>query len=105
MTLHLCLPRAVTSSQQVLVLHPKGSLLIDAGMGKNVDEQMKLLPDIQRASNIKGVPAAAQYCRDQKPRAGDIAPRDMIRLGRLGGLLRLIVGAIAEIAPPNSAAR
>jgi N-acyl homoserine lactone hydrolase len=46
----------------LLVRHPKGNLLIDAGAGKNVDDQVKLMPTIQRLTTdyTKAVPAAAQ---------------------------------------------
>ena len=42
----------------VLVRHPKGDLLIDTGFGANVDEQMKLLPSMQRSPHHKGTPVA-----------------------------------------------
>lgn len=44
----------------VLVRHPKGNLLIDAGFGRSVDEHMKLIPLIQRSAHTKGVPAVNQ---------------------------------------------
>ena len=55
----------------LLVRHPKGNLLIDAGMGRNVDEQMKLLPAMQRAPHEKGAPAVVQLA------AGGLAPHDL----------------------------
>lgn len=44
----------------VLVRHPKGNLLIDAGFGRNIDEHMKLIPSIQRSAHQNGIPAADQ---------------------------------------------
>jgi glyoxylase-like metal-dependent hydrolase (beta-lactamase superfamily II) len=44
----------------LLVRHPKGNLLIDTGMGKNVDEHVKTLPAMQRTPYTKGIPVAAQ---------------------------------------------
>lgn len=46
----------------------------------------------------------ALWFRTKNPMLGDIAPRDMIRLGRFDRLRRFIVGAIAERAPSNSVA-
>jgi glyoxylase-like metal-dependent hydrolase (beta-lactamase superfamily II) len=50
------------SMTAVLVRHPKGNLLIDAGAGKNLDEHAKLMPAMQRkfTKYSKGTPAAAQ---------------------------------------------
>jgi glyoxylase-like metal-dependent hydrolase (beta-lactamase superfamily II) len=48
------------STTAVLVRHPKGNLLIDAGMGKNVDRHIELLPSMQRAPHEKGTPAIDQ---------------------------------------------
>jgi glyoxylase-like metal-dependent hydrolase (beta-lactamase superfamily II) len=46
----------------LLVRHPKGNLLIDAGAGKGVDEHIKKIPPVQQktTSCTKGTPAAAQ---------------------------------------------
>jgi glyoxylase-like metal-dependent hydrolase (beta-lactamase superfamily II) len=46
----------------LLVRHPKGNLLIDAGCGKNVDAHLQLIPSMQRKMThyTKGSPAAAQ---------------------------------------------
>lgn len=46
----------------LLVRHPKGSLLIDVGAGRNVDEHVKLIPAPQRATTdyTKAIPAASQ---------------------------------------------
>jgi N-acyl homoserine lactone hydrolase len=61
------------STTAVLVRHPKGNLLIDAGMGKNVDEHFKMIPAMQRkfTKYTKGTPAAAQLA------AGGIQPGDL----------------------------
>jgi N-acyl homoserine lactone hydrolase len=50
------------STTALLVRHPKGNLLIDAGMGKNVDAHIQLIPFMQRKLTHyqKGTPAAAQ---------------------------------------------
>ena len=55
----------------LLVRHPKGNLLIDVGMGQNVDEHVKLLPAMQRTPYHKGSPAAAQLA------AGGLKPGDL----------------------------
>ena len=44
----------------VLVHHPKGDILIDSGFGANVDEQMTLLPSMQRSTHHKGATVAQQ---------------------------------------------
>lgn len=44
----------------------------------------------------------ALWFRTKNPMLGDIAPRDMIRLGRFDRLRRFIIGAIAERAPIGS---
>lgn len=44
----------------VLVQHPKGNLLIDAGAGRNVDAHVKVLPALQRAPYEKGMPVVGQ---------------------------------------------
>ncbi len=58
----------------VLVRHPKGNLLIDAGAGKNVDEHVKTLPAMQRTPYTKGAPVAAQLM------ANGIQPGDLAGL-------------------------
>ncbi len=55
----------------LLVRHPKGNLLIDAGMGKNVDEHVKTLPAMQRTAYTKGAPVVTQLA------AGGIKPGDL----------------------------
>jgi glyoxylase-like metal-dependent hydrolase (beta-lactamase superfamily II) len=61
------------SMTALLVRHPKGNLLIDAGIGRNVDEHIKLIPAMQRKMTrySKGTPAAAQLA------AGGIQPADL----------------------------
>lgn len=44
----------------VLVHHPKGNILIDTGFGRLVEQQMTLLPSIQRASHHLGTPVVDQ---------------------------------------------
>lgn len=46
----------------ILVKHPKGNLLFDTGLGQQVDEQVKTLPQLMQATTTytKGVPAAIQ---------------------------------------------
>jgi glyoxylase-like metal-dependent hydrolase (beta-lactamase superfamily II) len=55
----------------LLVRHPKGNLLIDVGMGQNVDQHIQLLPAMQRAPFSKGTPVAAQLA------AGGLQPADL----------------------------
>ncbi len=55
----------------VLVRHPKGNLLIDAGMGKNADAHEKMLPAMQQAPKTQGTPVVAQLA------AGGIQPGDL----------------------------
>lgn len=55
----------------LLIRHPKGDLLIDAGAGKNVDEHIKTLPWFQKTPYAKGSPAAAQL------EANGIRPSDL----------------------------
>ena len=55
----------------LLVRHPKGNLLIDVGMGKNVDEHVKTLPAMQRTPYTKGAPVVAQLA------AGGLKPGDL----------------------------
>jgi glyoxylase-like metal-dependent hydrolase (beta-lactamase superfamily II) len=59
------------SMTALLVRHPRGNLLIDAGTGKNVDEHVKVIPALQRTSHSKGVPTLAQLV------AGGIQPDDL----------------------------
>lgn len=42
------------AATSVLVRHPKGDLLIDAGFGKRVDTHLQLIPAVQRSPHIKG---------------------------------------------------
>jgi glyoxylase-like metal-dependent hydrolase (beta-lactamase superfamily II) len=57
----------------LLVRHPKGNLLIDAGMGKRVDEHFLLIPSMQRKGTDyqKGIPTVTQLA------AGGIRPADL----------------------------
>jgi glyoxylase-like metal-dependent hydrolase (beta-lactamase superfamily II) len=59
------------STTAVLIRHPKGNLLVDAGMGKNVDQHIKLIPAVQRAPYDKGTPAVERLA------AGGIRPGDL----------------------------
>jgi N-acyl homoserine lactone hydrolase len=49
----------------VLVEHPQGALLIDAGFGRNVDEHVKTIPPLMRATSRyeKESPAVEQLAR------------------------------------------
>lgn len=44
----------------------------------------------------------ALWFRTKNPMLGDIAPRDMIRLGRFDRLRRFIIGAMRERAPASA---
>ncbi|MEA1675863.1 MBL fold metallo-hydrolase [Nitrospirillum sp. BR 11163] len=44
----------------VLVRHPKGNLLIDTGFGRNVEQQLKLLPSLQQSPHHLGTPIIDQ---------------------------------------------
>lgn len=60
------------SMTSVLVRHPKGNLLIDAGAGRNVDAHVKVLPALQRSPYEKGMPVVNQLAAmGLKP--GDLA--------------------------------
>ena len=59
------------STTALLVRHPKGNLLIDAGMGSNVDRHIELLPSMQVTPHIKGEPAVAQLA------ANGLRPSDL----------------------------
>jgi N-acyl homoserine lactone hydrolase len=59
------------ASTAVFVHHRKGNLLIDTGFGKNVDQQLTLIPSIQRSHHSKGVPVVDQLA------SGGIKPRDL----------------------------
>lgn len=48
------------ASTAVLIRHPKGNLLIDAGFGRHLDEHMQLIPSIQRSDHNKLVSVADQ---------------------------------------------
>lgn len=48
------------ASTAILIRHPKGNLLIDVGFGRNIDEQLKLIPFYQRSTHKKLVPVADQ---------------------------------------------
>ena len=59
----------------VLVRHPRGDLLFDAGFGKDVDRHFKLMPALLQATSTyrKGTPAAVQLAAqgyDPKTLAG-----------------------------------
>ncbi|HSI48660.1 MAG TPA: MBL fold metallo-hydrolase [Ideonella sp.] len=57
---------------QVLIRHPKGNLLIDAGAGTNVDSHVLTLPAMQRTPYRRGTPAIEQLAAlGMKP--GDVA--------------------------------
>jgi N-acyl homoserine lactone hydrolase len=57
----------------LLVRHPKGNLLIDAGAGKNVDAHVKIMPAMMRATTdyTKAIPAVIQQA------AGGISVHDL----------------------------
>ncbi|CAM3438845.1 Metallo-beta-lactamase domain-containing protein [Bordetella sputigena] len=44
----------------VLVRHPKGDLLIDTGFGRNVEQQLRLLPSLQQSPHHLGTPIIDQ---------------------------------------------
>jgi glyoxylase-like metal-dependent hydrolase (beta-lactamase superfamily II) len=51
----------------VLVHHPQGNILIDAGFGRRVEQQMTLLPSIQRAPHHIGTPVVDQLASASAP--------------------------------------
>jgi len=57
------------SMTALLVRHPKGDLLIDAGFGKDVDEHVKMLPSLMQrfTTYSKGAPASAQLSTAAPP--------------------------------------
>lgn len=55
----------------VLIAHPQGDLLIDAGFGEHVDEHIKQLARVERAAYVQGETAAQQL---------DAAGYDLTRL-------------------------
>jgi N-acyl homoserine lactone hydrolase len=58
----------------LLVRHPKGNLLIDTGLGTDVDDQMKLLPAMEQSRHDKGIPAVDQL------KAENIAATDIMAI-------------------------
>jgi len=48
------------AATSVLISHPKGDLLIDAGFGENVAEHMAMLPRMERARYTQGSTVATQ---------------------------------------------
>ncbi|MBC7989738.1 MAG: MBL fold metallo-hydrolase [Luteimonas sp.] len=50
------------ASTAVLITHPKGNVLIDAGFGRRVDEHMRLIPALQRSPH-KALVAVADQLR------------------------------------------
>jgi glyoxylase-like metal-dependent hydrolase (beta-lactamase superfamily II) len=60
------------TSTPVLIHHPKGNLLIDAGFGRHVEQHLRLLPSIQRSPHHLLTPAADQLAAGS-PHAHGIA--------------------------------
>jgi glyoxylase-like metal-dependent hydrolase (beta-lactamase superfamily II) len=58
----------------VLVRHPKGNLLIDTGFGRNVEQQLKLLPSLQQSPHHLGTPVADQLVKGQADIISAIVP-------------------------------
>lgn len=56
------LDRRDFSTTPILVRHPRGDLLFDAGLGRDVDAHMQTMPLLMRVASrlSRGVPAAAQ---------------------------------------------
>ncbi|MDG3441162.1 MBL fold metallo-hydrolase [Nitrospirillum amazonense] len=58
----------------VLVRHPKGNLLIDTGFGRNVEQQLKLLPSLQQSPHHLGTPIIDQLAGVQADTITAIIP-------------------------------
>lgn len=58
----------------VLVRHPKGNLLIDTGFGRNVEQQLKLLPSLQQSPHHLGTPVVDQLAKGHTDMISAIVP-------------------------------
>ncbi|TWB52890.1 MBL fold metallo-hydrolase [Nitrospirillum viridazoti] len=58
----------------VLVRHPKGNLLIDTGFGRNVEQQLKLLPSLQQSPHHLGTPIIDQLAKGPADKIAAIIP-------------------------------
>lgn len=85
----------------------KASVRYDEDAPKAVIDRLEEIANI--ANIVAGifdgdVVKAALWFRTKNPMLGDIAPRDMVRLGRYDRLRKFIVTAIVDRSPPRKVA-